>query len=195
MTDGALGLTGIALAHGLAIAVMASATAAVSGGHLNPAITLGLFLGRKIGVSTLVGYWIAQCLGAVVAAVLVKTAFPAEVLSAVNMGTPLARPGVTPSIAIMAELIGTFFLVFVVYGTAVDPRAPKCGALFIGLTVAMGIMAVGPISGAALNPARHFGPSIISGNMAGLMEHWVGPLAGGALAGLLSSNTLGRTTT
>jgi aquaporin TIP len=190
MSDGSLGLTGIALAHGLAIAVMVSATGAVSGGHLNPAVTFGLLLGRKIGASSAVGYWIAQCLGAVVAAALVKMAFPAEALSAVGMGTPALGAGITPGMAVIAELITTFFLVFVVYGTAVDPRAPKVGGLFIGLTVALDIMAIGPISGAAMNPARHLGPALLGGGLQDTWIYWVGPMAGGALAGLLYTNTL-----
>jgi aquaporin TIP len=190
MSGGTLGLTGIALAHGLAIAVMVSATGAVSGGHLNPAVTFGLLLGRKIGASSAVGYWVAQCLGAIVAAALVKTAFPADALSAVGMGTPALGSGITPGMAIVAELITTFFLVFVVYGTAVDARAPKVGGLFIGLTVALDIMAIGPISGAAMNPARHLGPALMGGGMGEAWIYWVGPLAGGALAGLLYTNTL-----
>ncbi|MFN0150534.1 MAG: MIP/aquaporin family protein [bacterium] len=190
ITGGALGLTGIALAHGLAIAVMVSATGAVSGGHLNPAVTFGLLLGGKINVGSAVGYWIAQCLGAIVAAAVVKMMIPAAALAAVGMGTPAPGAGITASAALIAEIVTTFFLVFVVYGTAVDARAPKVGGLFIGLTVALDILAVGPISGAAMNPARHLGPALLGGGLGNLWIYWVGPMAGGALAGLLYTNTL-----
>ena len=88
ITNGSVGLTGIALAHGLAIAVMVSATAAISGGHINPAITIGFLTIGKIDVKTAAGYIVSQCLGAVFAAFLIKQCIPAEALTAVKMGTP-----------------------------------------------------------------------------------------------------------
>ena len=123
-TGGKLGLTGIALAHGLAIAVMVSATGAVSGGHLNPAVTLGLFSAQKINPPNTIGYIIAQCLGAIAAAFAVKACVSAEVLAAVAGGIPARGAGVSVGAAVLTEIILTFFLVFVVYGTAVDKRAP-----------------------------------------------------------------------
>src|SRR5665213_1341476 len=88
MSGGKAGLTGIALAHGLAIAVMVSATAAISGGHLNPAVTISLWSVKKIDTINAIGYVMAQCLGAIFAAFLIKLCVPAGVLTAVNMGTP-----------------------------------------------------------------------------------------------------------
>ncbi len=182
LTGGKLGLTGIALAHGLAIAVMVSATAAVSGGHLNPAVTIGLFTTGKIDAVNAVSYVISQCLGAICAAALIKTIVPAAALTAVGMGTPNFGADVTPGMALGAEIVLTFFLMFVVYGTAVDKRAPKVGGLFIGLTVALDILMGGPISGAAMNPARHLGPALLGGGVENIWLYWVGPVAGGVLA-------------
>ncbi len=190
ITGGGSGLVGIALAHGLTLAVMVSATAAISGGHINPAVTLGALLGGKIDVPNAIGYIIAQCLGGIVAAALIKLAMPAAALAAVGMGTPALGEGISAGMGLVMEIILTFFLVFVVYGTAIDGRAPKVGGLFIGLTVALDILIGGPITGAAMNPARHLGPALLGGGLQNLWLYWVGPLVGGALAGLVYHNAL-----
>ncbi len=190
LNGGATGLTGIALAHGLTIAVMVSATAAISGGHLNPAVTIGLFFARKIDAINAFGYVIAQCLGAILAAFLIKLCIPHEALLAVNMGTPALANNITPVMGLITEIILTFFLVFVVYGTAVDRRAPKVGGLFIGLTVALDILMGGPITGAAMNPARHLGPALLGGGLSQIWIYWLGPVVGGILASLVYANTL-----
>lgn len=182
-THGKVGLTGIAFAHGLTIAVMASATAAVSGGHLNPAVTFGAWVGRQIDAPNALGYWVAQCLGAIAAAALLHAALPGPLLAAVDVGTPAPGGGVTAGQAWLVEAVLTFFLVFVVFGTAIDSRAPKVGALFIGLTVTLDILIGGPFTGAAMNPARWLGPALVGGG--GLVNawiYWLGPLAGAAAA-------------
>jgi aquaporin TIP len=176
------GLIGIALAHGLAIACLASATAAVSGGHLNPAVTFGLLLARRIDVLNAIGYIIAQCIGGVAAG------FAALYLTSENVvktGTPSLYPFLTVTQGIVAEGIATFFLVFVVLGTAVDSRAPKMGALFIGLTVTLGIFAIGPLTGGALNPARWLGSGVPGHNLNNPAVYLVGPLVGAAIAALI----------
>jgi MIP family channel proteins len=190
LNNGATGLTGIALAHGLAIAVMVSATAAISGGHLNPAVTIGLLSARKIDLTNAIGYVFAQCLGGITAAFLIKLCIPATVLVNAGMGTPAVAQGITPFAAFITEIILTFFLVFVVYGTAVDKRAPKVGGLFIGLTVALDILMGGPISGAAMNPARHLGPALLGGGLDNIWLYWAGPVIGGILAAQVYSLTL-----
>ena len=190
LNQGQTGLTGIALAHGLTIAVMISATAAISGGHLNPAVTIGLFFARKIDAINTFGYIIAQCFGAIVAAFLIKLCIPQEVLTAVNMGTPALAAGITPTMGLITEIILTFFLVFVVYGTAVDKRAPKVGGLFIGLTVTLDILIGGPLTGAAMNPARYLGPALLGGGLSQCWIYWIGPIVGGILASVTYSNTL-----
>ncbi len=192
ISGGSLGLAGIALAHGLIIAVMVSATGAISGGHLNPAVTTGALVTRKMSLTNALGYLIAQLAGAVAAAALIQQAMPSSALQAVGMGTPALGDGITAPMGLVMEIILTFFLVFVVFGTAIDKRAPKVGGLFIGLTVALDIMAGGPISGAAMNPARHFGPALLGGGLENLWIYWAGPLVGGALAALAYHHILGK---
>ena len=190
---GGAGLLGIAFAHGLAIAVMVSATGAISGGHLNPAVTFGLLLGGKICPSRTAAYWVAQLAGATAAALLCAHLLG---MSAVVTGTPdipmnatAAAENLAPKVsmcqAITIEAVLTFFLVFVVYGSAVDGRAPKIGGLAIGLTITMGILFGGPLTGGAINPARAFGPALASGHWNNQIVYWVGPLLGGGLAGLI----------
>lgn len=190
ITGTAVELTAIALAHGFTIAVMVSATAAISGGHLNPAVTFGALLARKIDPKNAVGYIVVQCLGAIFAASLIKLAIPLQALQAVGMGTPALGNGETAFMGLVMEFILTFFLVFVVFGTAIDSRAPKLGGLFIGLTVALDILAGGPLSGAAMNPARYLGPALMGGGLQNFWLYWIGPLAGGAAAALLYHYTL-----
>jgi MIP family channel proteins len=182
------GLLAVALAHGLTIAVMVSATGGISGGHLNPAVTFGLFVGGKIDGKRMLAYWIAQLAGAIVAAALVALLLgSAEVpgKELVFKGTPAVGKGATAIQSIGIEAVLTFFLVFVVYGSAVDMRAPKIGGLAIGLTVTLDILFGGPFTGAAMNPARTFGPAIISGQWENHFVYWLGPLIGGAIAGLV----------
>jgi MIP family channel proteins len=181
------GLLGIALAHGLAIAVMVSATGAISGGHLNPAVTFGLLIGGKICPTRTIAYWIAQLAGATAAGFLCVHLLG---VAAVSGGTPdigmvNGEPAVSVCKAITIEAVMTFFLIFVVYGTAVDSRAPKIGGLAIGLTITMGILFGGPLTGGAINPARTFGPALASGHWNNHVVYWVGPLIGGGLAGLI----------
>ncbi len=190
LSGGHSGLVGIALAHGLTIAVMVSATAAVSGGHLNPAVTVGLFCAKKIDLENTLGYVAAQCLGAILAAAAIKLCIPGPALRAVGMGTPALGTGITAGMGLLTEIILTFFVVFVVYGTAVDQRAPKVGGLFIGLTVALDILIGGPISGAAMNPARHLGPALLGGGWQNLWIYWVGPITGGILAATVYNRCL-----
>ncbi len=182
LIGGQSGLVAIALAHGLTIAVMVSATAAISGGHLNPAVTIGLLCAKKIDLRNAVGYVIAQCLGGIVAAFFIKIIFPDTVLQSIGMGTPALGEGITPGVGLLTEIILTFFLVFVVYGTGVYHGAPKVGGLFIGLTVALDILMGGPITGAAMNPARYLGPALLGGGVEYIWLYWLGPVIGGILA-------------
>lgn len=179
---GQAGLTGIALAHGLVIAVMATATGAISGGHINPAVSIGLFFAKKIDALNTIGYVMAQCLGALAGAFMIKLCFPEATLAAVGMGTPALSPGISAGMGLIMEIILTFFLVFAIYGSAVDKRAPKMGGLYIGLAVALGILAGGPITGAAMNPARHLGPALLGGGLENIWLYWLGPVLGGILA-------------
>ena len=193
LTGGQVGLVGIALAHGLTIAVMASATAAISGGHFNPAVTFAALLGRQIDLANAAGYWVAQFAGAVAGAGLLHAVIPAPFLAAVDVGTPRPAGGVTDGQALLIEAVLTFFLVFVVFGTAFDRRAPRVGALFIGLTVTLDIFMGGPLTGAAMNPARWLGPALAGGG--GLQNAWIyflGPLAGATVAAVFYTQVLGE---
>jgi MIP family channel proteins len=167
---------------------MVTATGAVSGGQLNPAVTFGLLVGGQMDVKKSVAYWISQLAGGTAAAVLCGWLLG---MSKVIGGTPdisltaSGVPVVSTLQAITIEAVLTFFLVFVVYGSAVDARAPKIGGLAIGLTVGLDIMFGGPLTGAAMNPARTFGPALASGHWNNHMVYWIGPMLGGALAGLI----------
>jgi MIP family channel proteins len=186
LPGGRADIVAIALAHGLTIAVMVSATMHVSGGQLNPAVTLGLLLGGKMTARDSLFYWAAQLAGAVLAGFVCLWLFGKE---AVAIGTPqLAGGGISWQQGVGIETILTFFLVFVVYATAVDPRGPHTVAgLCIGLTVTLDILCGGPYTGAAMNPARTFGPAVAANLWKGHWVYWVGPMLGGALAGVLYS--------
>jgi aquaporin Z len=179
------GLLGIAVAHGLALAVMISAFGAISGGHLNPAVTFGFLVTGKQSVPSAVAYWISQLLGAVVASALLRGMLPAAAWQAVHLGAPAIHPEISVVSAVVIEFICTFFLVTAVWGTAVDERAPKIGGFGIGLTVLMDILVAGPLTGAAMNPARAFGAALLGGAMENHWVWWVGPMAGGGAAALI----------
>jgi MIP family channel proteins len=177
-------LVAIALAHGLAIAVMVTATAHISGGQLNPAVTFGLLLGGKMSLRDSLCYWAAQLAGAAAAGFLCLALFGH---AAVATGTPqLAAGAVSAWQGVVIEAVLTFFLVFVVYGAAVDARGPHAVAgLAIGLTVTLDILCGGPYTGAAMNPARTFGPALAANVWPAHWVYWAGPMLGGALAGLV----------
>lgn len=192
----ALGLPGyfalfiIAIANGLGLALAISATMGVSGGHLNPAVTIGALVAKKIKPRDAAGYIIVQVIGASIGAVLIYGFFPAQVAGAVSLGTPAVAGTVTIPQAIFIEGLLTFFLVFAVFGTAIDPRAPKIGGFGIGLTVFLDALIGGPLTGAAMNPARALGPAIASLNFANWYVYWIGPVVGGIIAALVYSRLM-----
>src|SRR4051794_38414092 len=155
-------LMNAAVAHGLILAILVTATMRISG-HLNPAVTIGFLVTRRIEPLMGMLYIVAQLLGAVVAAYALKAVFPSAVAMGTRLGGQAIALDVTMGQAILCEAIATFFLVFAVFGTAVDPHAPKVGGFAIGLTVAADILAIGPLTGASMNPARSLGPAFASG--------------------------------
>jgi aquaporin TIP len=175
----------IALAHGLILALLVSATMNISGGHLNPAVTTGFLVTKRIDPMMAVIHWIAQFLGAIIAAYMLKALFPASVTSVTLLGGQRISADTTLLQAIGLEAIATFFLVFVVFGTAVDQRGPKLGGMAIGLTIAADILAIGPLTGGSMNPARSFGPAVVTHVFEGQTAYWVGPILGGIVAALL----------
>jgi MIP family channel proteins len=183
--SGGFGMLGIAVAHAFVLAIMITATMNISGGHLNPAVTLGLLVARKIDLRTALPYIGAQLVGGILGAILVRYAIPSNVGRIMSYGTPAIANSVTMIQAISIEAVLTFFLVSAVFGTAVSPDAPKVGGFGIGLVLLFGILVGGPLTGGALNPVRAFAPALISGNWLSQGIWWVGPLLGGAVAGLL----------
>jgi aquaporin Z len=183
---GGLTLVGIALAHGLAIAVMASAVGHISGAHFNPAVTLGFLITRRIAPSLAATYWAMQFAGATAAAALLRWFYPATARRLTHLGAPGLSSGVTVWQGLVIEMVLTFFLVWVIFATAADPGGSfkSIAGLAIGLTVAMGVLMGGPMTGAALNPARAFGPELLSGHWTDAWVWYVGPFLGGALAAL-----------
>src|ERR1700730_2648682 len=173
---------GVALAHGLTIAAFVSATMHISGGQLNPAVTFGLVCGGHMKLNNAVLYWTSQLLGAFAAALICLSLFGRDV---VVTGTPQLAINLTGSQGVLVEAILTFFLVFVVCGTAVDPRGRGLAGFAIGSTITLDILFGGPLTGAAMNPARVFGPALAAGFWHDHYVYWLGPLIGGAVGGLV----------
>lgn len=180
-----IGLLGIALAHAIALSVMVTATMAISGGHLNPAVTIGLLVTRRIDLVSAGAYIATQLAAAGAAALVVKLLLPATASRAALLGVPVIASSVTLGQAIGIELILTFFLMSAVFGTAVSPEAPRVGGFGIGLVLLFDILVGGPLTGAAMNPARAFGPALVAGHWLGHVVYWVGPILGAVLASLL----------
>jgi MIP family channel proteins len=173
---------GVALAHGLTIAAFVSATLHISGGNLNPAVTFGLLAGGHITIGAAIRYWISQLLGGFCAALICLGLFGREV---VVTGTPQLAINLSAGQGILVEAILTFFLVFVVYGTAVDTRGHGLAGFAIGATITLDILFGGPLTGAAMNPARVFGPALAANFWHDHYVYWIGPLVGGALGGIV----------
>lgn len=181
-----LGLLGIALAHGLAIGIMVTSLGHISGGHFNPAVTIGFWVTRKLSTFDTLAYWGVQLAGAFCAAYLLRR-LPVDVWGPVQLGTPDLASGITRTSGMIFEAVMTFFLVFVVFATAVDERGAfnKVAGFAIGLTITAGALFGGPFTGAALNPARAFGPALAANHWNNHAVYWIGPLAGGVAAGWL----------
>ena len=184
-------LVAVALAHGLAIGLMVAALGHVSGGHFNPAVTISMLVAGQTGVTRAVSYVVAQVLGATAGAGVLTLIFPAlgpmgRNNPGVNLGLPGLGPDVSVSGAVIMEVLMTFFLVLVIFGTMVDPRGPKAIApLAIGLIITMDILTGGRITGAAMNPARAIGPAFVQQDFTNWWIYWVGPIIGGVIAALV----------
>ena len=188
-TAGAIGdpsLVGVALAHGLVIAVMASAVGHISGAHFNPAVTLGFLVTGRMAPSLAGVYWVAQLLGAVLGALLLALVLPDALTDPVALGTPALGLGIGAGAAVVLEAILTFLLVWVIFATAADTRGTfkSIAGLAIGFTITLDILIGGPLTGAAMNPARAFGPELVSGEWSDFWVWYLGPLVGGAAAAI-----------
>lgn len=184
-TGGSLGGLGIALVHGVGMAIIVSSTMNISGGHHNPAVTFGLWIAGKIDAMTAGAYVLAQLVGALLGSLLITALLPSGSVHATLGGTPQLAANVTLIQGIWIEAALTFFLVSAVFGTAVSTDAPKIGGFGIGLAISVDAMVGGPLTGAMMNPARAFGPALVAHEMHGQAVYWIGPLLGAALAAAL----------
>ncbi len=181
---------GIAVAHAMVLSVMITATMSISGGHLNPAVTIGLLVARRVDSRTAAAYIVSQLIGAILASLLVKAIYPAGVTKPIALGTPAIANNILFGQAVTIEAILTFFLVSAVFGTCVNPDAPKVGGFGVGMVLLFDILVGGPLTGSAVNPARAFGPALVSGQWVGQIVYWVGPILGGIVAALLWEHVL-----
>jgi aquaporin Z len=179
-------LTGVALAHGLAIAVMVSAVGHISGGHFNPAVTLAFLITRRMAPLLAAVYWVVQFAGATAGALMIKVIYPGDVVDRAKLGAPAVASVISSGGALAMEAILTFFLVWVVFATAADSRGTfkSIAGLAIGLTITMDILAGGRVTGAAMNPARAFGPELVQSVWSDAWIWYAGPFLGAAVAGL-----------
>jgi MIP family channel proteins len=178
--DPAATLLIVAFAHGIVLAVLVSSFGAVSGGHFNPAVTLGLWISGQIDVVKGLAYMVAQLVGGAAAGFALAYFF-GDVAPAV----PALGDGVDAMEGILLEAIMTMVLLFAVFGTAVDARGPKIGGLAIGLAVTADILLGATLTGAAMNPARWFGPAVAAGVFDNWFVWWVGPFLGAIVVAVL----------
>lgn len=183
--SGAAGSLGVAIAHGVGLALLVTIMMPISGGHLNPAVSVALWIGDQIDAKTLARYVGAQVLGAIAGALLIKGLFPASMVRISSLGTPQLSGAVGLFEGIALEALFTFMLVSAVYGTAVSSQAQRVAGFAIGLTVLVCALGGGVLTGAAMNPARAFGPALVSWTWQAQSVYWIGPLLGAAAAAAL----------
>jgi len=176
------GALGAALANGIGLALVVTIMMPISGGHINPAVSFALWIGKQIDSLTLGKYVLAQLLGAIVGALFIKALFPASAARMTSLGTPQVAGSMTFGSATALEALFTFFLVSAVYGTVVSSQAQRVAGFAIGLVVLVCVLGGGVLTGAALNPARAFGPALVSWDWHAQAVYWLGPLLGAAAA-------------
>jgi aquaporin Z len=183
-----LDLTGVALAHGLVVAAMIASTSHLGGGLVNPAVSIGLWVAGRLTPTRALALVVAEVLGAVAAAFLLRYLIPETAYTSASGGTPVVSSAVPAGKAVVIEAACTFLLVFVVFALAADGRrTPGTAAFAIGSVYAFCIMAFGPFTGAAMNPARWLGPALASGGWANWYVWVVGPVSGAIIAAVLYS--------
>jgi MIP family channel proteins len=184
-TTGSIGPLGVALAHGVGMAIIVSMTMSISGGHINPAVTVGLWIANRFEGRLVWPYILAQVLGAVVGAALVKAVLPSLAVGIALVGTPRLASEVTFMQGVWIEALLTFFLVSAVFGTAVSSQAPKIAGFGIGLAIFVDALVGGSLTGAVMNPARAIGPALVAWQWNAHAVYWIGPLIGAGVAGAL----------
>ncbi len=188
------GLVGVAFAHGLVVVSFAYAYGHVSGTHINPAVTAGVWAAGKIDAGRAISYIVFQILGGIAGALLLAwvlggtdTGLGATKLAqGLEIGEPtIATITITPVIGFVVEAILTFFLVNAVMNAGISGKATHVAGLAIGLTLTLCILMGGPLTGASLNPARSIGPALVLGDFSNIWVYLLGPVVGGVIAGLL----------
>lgn len=183
-----IGPLGIALAYGLAYTAMVIALGRVSGGHFNPAVTIGLWVVKRLGTLQAMAYSIVQLAAAGVAAYLIRIILPETIWRPVALGTPVLAQDFTRLHAMALETALTFVVVFTVFaatGHETDGAPRPLAGLSVGLAIVMGALFGGPFTGAAMNPARAFGPALAAPHWQNQGVYWVGTLFGGIIAAFL----------
>ena len=187
-----IGILGIAIANGVALGIMISALGHISGGHFNPAVTVGVWVTGRIDVGRAAGYILVQLAGAAAAAGLLRLLLPKILWLPSELGTPSISPqlkavGFGAGRGLLVEAVLTFFLVFTVFATAIDERGTwkSIAGLGVGLIVATDVLLGGLLTGAAMNPARWFGPALASGTWTDWWVWILGPLAGSVIAAVV----------
>jgi len=186
-----IGLVGVSLAFGLTVVTMAYAVGYITGGHFNPAITIGLFVGGRCKAGDVVPYIVAQLIGAVLAAWLLATIAAGNGTDAIASG--LAANGFgehspghyNQATAFITELLMTFFFLLVIFGTTSEGAPAGFAPLAVGLTLTLIHLVSIPITNTSVNPARSTGPALLVGGWAiqQLWLFWVAPILGAVLAG------------
>ncbi|HYZ91001.1 MAG TPA: aquaporin [Actinomycetota bacterium] len=184
-----LGLQGVAFANGVGLAVMLTAFWAISGSHLNPAVTLSALVGRRIKPVDALGYVACQILGALGAGLTLRMIFEEVTWRPMHLGAPTLN--VSSGKGLLVEGVFTFLLVIVVWASEYDARGPKLGGFTIGLTVFVGVLAVGPLTGGAFNPARYLGPAAVADELGDWWVYVVGTGIGGLAGGILYPTLFG----
>ncbi len=180
--DGAVGFLGIAAAQGIALAVAMTATAGISGGHLNPALTVGMLSVGRISARTAALYVVAQLLGAAAAAFAIKGLYPDMAGVVTQLGTPRLANDVSVVQGILIESILTFFLAFAWVAALAGASASRSGGFAVGMTLFFCVLAGGHMTGAALNPGRAFGPALAANAWTAHAVYWIGPVLGSVAA-------------
>ena len=189
---GQLNVVEVAFAHGLALMAMVYALGHISGTHINPAVTISMVATGKMNWAKGAGYVAAQLAGAILAGAVLRYLF-ADFVADTHLGTTQVTEQLGTGRALVAEIVTTAFLVTVIFGAAVHKRAtPGFAGIAIGLTLALSILAVGPISNGSLNPARTFGPALLASHWDDQWIYWVGPILGGLIGAMLYTSLLGQ---
>ncbi|MBI4214040.1 MAG: aquaporin [Chloroflexi bacterium] len=176
----------ISAAHGFAIALLVWATAHISGGHINSAVTIAAMVTGKIATQRGILYMVAQLAGAIVGSFLLAQVIPGG--ASTGLGAHGLGAGVSVTMGLITEIVLTFALVFVIFMTALHPRGPgNVAPLAIGLTIFVIHLVAVPLTGASVNPSRSFGPAVVAGVWADHWIYWVGPLVGAVMAAIIAN--------